>query len=132
MSHGWTREHEQLLAEAMRWASGGGDADRARTLRREALRTNHRHYLAKLPLYRDLAQRAGVGEGATFEQLAREMLLPDGIFKSYPQSYLDARDFGAMNRWLRTIYDREIETRTDLATIDEWLGALGERGIHAV
>src|SRR5690242_2641454 len=44
---------------------------------------------------------------------------PSDLFKSYPQAYLDARDFGAMNRWLRTIFDRDIDTRTDLATIDD-------------
>lgn len=135
----WNREHELLIAESMRWAAGavgpagdGHDPKRAVALRRAALATNHQHYLDRIPLYRDLAKRARVDANASFEKISRTMLLPDGIFKSYPQSYLDARDFTAMNRWLRTIFDREIETRADVATIDDWLAALGERGVHAV
>jgi hypothetical protein len=128
----WHREHELLLAESMRWAAGAGDAARATGLRHAALATNHRHYLARIPLYRDLARRAGVGEDASIDTIARTLLLPDAIFKSYPQSYLDARDFAAMTRWLRTIFDREIEASSEVATIDAWLAALGERGVHAV
>lgn len=128
----WNREHDLLLAETMRWASGVGDAARARELRHAALAMNHQRYLGRIPLYRDLARRAHVGPDASIETLAATMLLPDGIFKSYPQSYLDTRDFAAMNRWLRTIFDRDFATRTDLATIDEWLTALGEHGVHAV
>ena len=128
----WHREHELLLAEAMRWATGANTAERARELRHKAIQANHQHYLERIPLYRDLARRARVDAGAPVEHIARELLLPDNIFKSYPQSYLDARDFGAMNRWLSTIFDRTIETRGGLATIDEWLAALGERGVHAV
>jgi hypothetical protein len=132
MTTTWNREHDLLLAETMRWASGVGEARRARELRHHALELNHRRYLGRIPLYRDLARRAKVGEDATVDTLAASMLLPDGIFKSYPQSYLDTRDFAAMNRWLRTIFDRDVETREDIATIDEWLTALDARGVHAV
>jgi hypothetical protein len=128
----WNREHDLLLAESMRWAAGGGDVERATALRHHALQMNHQHYLERIPLYRDLAKRARVDAGAKVPELARELLLPDNIFKSYPQSYLDTRDFAAMNRWLSTIFDKPIETRGGLATIDEWLAALGERGVHAV
>jgi hypothetical protein len=130
----FTPRHEQLLSETMRWAAGASfDPDRARTLRREALRENHRHYRETIPLYRKLADRAGVGDDATFETLSKEMLLPDGIFKSYPQSLLDARDFAGMNAWLRTIFHADISVRTDsVETIDEWLSALDAQGVHAV
>src|SRR5262245_21844033 len=100
----YTAQHEQLLSDSMRWAAGGGfDAARSRAARREAIRANHRHYRQNIPLYRRLADRAGAGDDASFDTLTREMLLPDGIFKSYPQALLDAHDFGEMNRWLRTI-----------------------------
>jgi hypothetical protein len=121
----------------MRWASGGSfDAVRARAARRDALRSNHRHYRANIPLYRKLADKAGVDDGASFETIASEMLLPDGIFKSYPQSLLDARDFEGMNRWLRTIFHDEVappgSTTRGVETIDDWLASLETAGIHAV
>lgn len=130
----WNREHEELIRESMRWAAGGGhNPARAVEVRRELLRSNHRHYRRNIPLYRGIAERAHVGDQASFETLVRTMLLPDGIFKSYPQSLLDERDFQAMNRWLRTLYDRDIDAGTGaVETIDDWLKALGESGVHAV
>jgi hypothetical protein len=134
----WSNHHEQLLRNAMRWAAGAAfDPTSARDARRAAIRNNHQHYRAKIPLYRQLADRAGAGDDASFETLAGSMLLPDGIFKSYPQSLLDRRDFGAMNRWLRTIFHADVTTAEQgeeevPATIDDWLAALGRRGIHAV
>src|SRR5512138_2661080 len=130
----WTREHEQLLHESMRWAASASyDPVPAVGMRRATLRANHRHYRRNVPLYRQLADRAGVGDDASFETLARTMLLPDGIFKSYPQSLLDRRDFAGMNAWLRTIFDRDISVPVDgVANVDEWLAALGKRGVHAV
>ncbi len=130
----WTAEHEQLIRQSMRWASGGEhDPAHAIATRRAVLRSNHLHYRRTIPLYRGLADRAGVGDDASFEKLARTMLLPDGIFKSYPQSLLDRRDFAAMNRWLRTIFHADITTRVDgIETVDQWLAALGGSGVHAV
>src|SRR5260221_710565 len=126
----WTREHEQLLHESMRWASSASyDPAPAVGMRRAALRDNHRHYRRAVPLYRRLADRGGASDDATHETLARTMLLPDGIFKSYPQSLLDRRDFAGMNRWLRTLFDRDIDVPVDgIETVDDWLHALGRRG----
>jgi hypothetical protein len=137
----FTAQHEALLLETMRWAAGAPyDAARVRTARRDALRTNHRHYRESIPAYRKLADRAGVGPDAPFETLASEMLMPDGIFKSYPQSLLDERNFTEMNAWLRTIFHRDLGPATKsgekpeqaIDTIDEWLADLGRRGLHAV
>jgi hypothetical protein len=129
-----TPEHDQLLLDSMRWAAGGRfDVAAADRTRRSVLRTNHRRYRETIPLYRQLADRAGARDDASFETLARTMLLPDGIFKSYPQSLLDARDFAAMNRWLRTLFHRDIAFSVDgIETVDDWLAALGKNGVHAV
>jgi len=126
--------HERLLQEAMRWAAGAPfDLERARRSRRDTLLQNHRHYRSRIPLYREIADRAGVNDDAPFEVLAHSMLLPDGIFKSYPQSLLDKRDFDGMNRWLRTIFDDEVKAPADdLETVDDWLANLEESGIHTV
>jgi Acyl-protein synthetase, LuxE len=126
--------HQRLLQEATRWAAGAPfDPERARQSRRDALRRNHRHYRSRIPLYRQIADRAGVNDDAPFEVLAHSMLLPDGIFKAYPQSLLDKRDFGGMNQWLRTIFDDEVKAPADEhETVDDWLASLDDHGIHTV
>lgn len=130
--------HERLLKEAMRWAAGAPfDPEHARESRREAVLQNHRHYRSKIPLYRQIADRAGVNDDAPFDALTHSMLLPDGIFKSYPQSLLDKRDFGGMDRWLRTIFHDDVKAPADKdegehETVDDWLASLDDRGIHAV
>jgi len=131
---GLTPHHEKLLHDAMRWAAGSPfDPAHARKCRRDVLHRNHRHYRSRIPLYRQIADRAGLNDDASFDALAHSMLLPDGIFKSYPQSLLDNRDFAAMNRWLRTIFHDEVQAPVDeLETLDDWLASLDDRGIHAV
>jgi len=131
---GLTPHHERLLHDAMRWAAGSPfDPARARQSRRDVLRRNHRHYRNRIPLYRQVADRAGVDDDASFDALAHSMLLPDGIFKSYPQSLLDERDFGGMNRWLRTIFHDDVNAPVhDHGTLDDWLASLDDRGVHTV
>ena len=131
---GLTPHHERLLHESMRWAAGSPfDPARARQSRRDVVRRNHRHYRNRIPLYRQIAERAGVNDDASFDTLAHSMLLPDAIFKSYPQSLLDKRDFGGMDRWLRTIFHDDVKAPVDDPdTVDDWLASLEDRGIHAV
>ncbi len=84
-------------------------------------------------MYRQIAERAGVNDDAPFDVLTRSMLLPDGIFKSYPPSLLDKHDFDGMNRWLRTIFHDDVKTAGDeFETVDDWLAGLGQCGIHTV
>ena len=118
----------------MRWAAGSPfDPAHAREVRREALRLNHRHYRSRIPLYQQIAARAGVTDDASFDTLVHSMLLPDAIFKSYPQSLLDRGDFAGMDRWLRTIFHDDVKASdNDFETVDDWLAGLESRGIHAV
>ena len=127
-----TPDHEKLLQEAMRWAAGSPfEPALARHSRREVLRRNHRYYRHRIPLYRQIADRAGVNDEAPFEVLAHEMLLPDVIFKAYPQSLLDKRDFAGMNGWLQTIFHDEVKVPVDeLESVDDWLMRLEDSGIH--
>ena len=131
---GLTPHHEKLLHDAMRWAAGSPfDPAYARQSRRDVLRRNHRHYRNRIPLYRQIADRAGLDDDVSFDALAHSMLLPDAIFKSYPQSLLDDRDFGGMNRWLTTLFHEHVKAPVDEHdTLDEWLGSLDEQGIHTV
>ena len=126
--------HLQLTALAMRWAmSGTVDEDYARKLRFAAIRTNHRHYYDHVPIYRRLADQAEVPRDADTAQIAAEMMSTDHIFKSYPQEYIDNNDYGAMNGWLRQVFDRPVEADVDAVTsIDQWLACLADNGIHTV
>ncbi|MDE0229050.1 MAG: hypothetical protein OXJ62_09390 [Spirochaetaceae bacterium] len=126
--------HLQLTALAMRWAmSGTVDEDYARKLRFAAIRTNHRHYYDRVPIYRRLADQAEVARDADTAQIAAEMMSTDHIFKSYPQEYIDNKDYGAMNGWLRQVFDRPVEADVDgVMSIDQWLARLAQNGIHTV
>jgi hypothetical protein len=128
-----TPDHERLLRDAMRWAAGSPfDPVQARQSRREVVLRNHRHYRERIPLYRQIADRAGANDDASFDELAHSMLLPDVIFKSYPQSLLDKRDFAGMNRWLSTIFHNDVKAPVaGLETVDDWLASLDDLGIHA-
>ena len=110
----------------MRWAmSGSVNDDYARELRFAAIRANHRHYYDNIPIYRRLADQAEVSREADTAQIAAEMMSTDHIFKSYPQEHLDNHDYGAMNRWLRQVYDRPVDADVaGAASIDDWLGRL--------
>lgn len=118
----------------MRWAMNGSvDEDYARKLRFAAIRTNHRHYYDHVPIYRRLADQAQVPGDADTGQIAAEMMSTDHIFKSYPQEHLDNKDYGAMNGWLRQVFDRPVEADVDgVTSIDQWLACLAENGIHTV
>ena len=126
--------HLQLTTLAMRWAmSGSVNEDYARKLRFAAIRANHRHYYDNIPIYRRLADQAEVPRDADTAQVAAEMMSTDHIFKSYPQEYIDSKDYGAMNGWLRQVFDRPVEAEVDgVTSIDHWLACLAQNGIHTV
>jgi len=126
--------HDRLRGIALRWAMGRPvDAAAARAVRRAAIGANHRHYFERIPIYRRLADQAGIPAEATFEQISRELMSTDHIFKSYPQALLDGNDYGAMNEWLRQVFDRPVEVPVaGLDSVDGWLERLRAGGIHTV
>ena len=113
--------------------SGTVNDDYARKVRFAAIRANHRHYFDQIPIYRQLADQVQVTRDAATEQIVEELMSTDHIFKSYPQEHLDNKDFGAMNRWLRQVFDRPVEVDVaSVATVDDWLQRLEAAGIHTV
>jgi hypothetical protein len=126
--------HLQLTTLAMRWAmSGTVNEDYARKLRFAAIRANHRHYYDHIPIYRRLADQAEVPRAADTAQIVAEMMSTDHIFKSYPQEHLDNHDYGAMNRWLRQVFDRSVDADVaGVMSIDDWLARLEATAIHTV
>lgn len=126
--------HDQLRGIALNWAMGRPvDPAAARGARQDAIRLNHRHYFEHVPIYRRLADQAGIPAEATIEQISRELMSTDHVFKSYPQAYLDHHDYGAMNEWLRQVFDRPVEVPVaGLDSVDGWLERLRDGGIHTV
>jgi hypothetical protein len=126
--------HDQLSGIALNWAMGRRvDEAAARAVRQAAICANHRHYYDRIPIYRTLATQAGISAEATIEEIGREMMSTDHIFKSYPQAHLDGNDFAAMNRWLRQVFDRPVEADVDgVESVDGWLERLQAAGIHTV
>ena len=109
------------------------DAAAAQAARHAAIGANHRHYFERIPIYRRLAEQAGIPAQATIEQISRELMSTDHIFKSYPQAHLDNHDYDAMNDWLRQVFDRPVEVPTaGVDSVDEWLERLRRGGIHTV
>ena len=126
--------HDQLNTIALNWAMGVAiDEGQARTLRHTAIRANHRHYYDQIPVYRTLADQAGITGDASIDEITREMMSTDHIFKSYPQAHLDNHDYAAMNQWLRQVFDRPVEADVEgVVSVDEWLQRLQAAGIHTV
>jgi hypothetical protein len=126
--------HRQLIKATQAWALRGAfDPTAARDLRRQIILQNHAHYLETLPAYRRVADEEGIGPDADVETIKRHLLLPDDIFKSYDQRWLDEADFGKMNAWLSEIMHRPVDVASDgLDSIDAWLARLEAGGIKVV
>lgn len=133
------RVHRELRALTLRWASGASiDEGRAGALRAEAARLNHAHYRAHIPAYRRLCAQAGITtDDVELATLKGELMMPDDVFKSYPQQLLDEADYAGMTRWLGRISDLgpTLDGAFDaegLTCIDDWIEALEDFGVHLV
>ena len=123
---------ERLIKLSRTWASGKDiDPALAEDLRRQVILANHRYYLEHIPVYSRLAAQQGIGLDSGVQTIKSRLMLADGIFKSYDGRWLDENDFGAMNRWLSSIYHHPIEFDTSgIETVDDWLRALSTAGIR--
>lgn len=124
----------QLIRMTQAWAlKEGFDADQARQLRYKAILENHAHYLECIPAYRYFAQQEGIGPQTQVEYLQNRLMLPDDIFKSYSQVWLDEGNFPRMNAWLSEIFHRPVEVDVSgVDAIDGWIDRLKQNGIRLV
>ena len=66
----------------------------------------HHHHAAAIPVYRRLAEQAGLLEVCDASALARELIVTSHLFKSYDARALGRADFVAMTDWLATLFVR--------------------------
>ncbi|MFQ5684758.1 MAG: hypothetical protein ACE5HC_16005 [Candidatus Binatia bacterium] len=125
---------DRLKRITMLWASQRAlDGQEAAALRHKAALELHKHYYLHIPFYRQICERMGVGEKADFETIVNDLLIPDDMFKSYPQSLLDEGDFDGMNRWVSSISTARLNFDTaGIETLDQWLAALKQVGLRLV
>lgn len=126
--------YTQLIRQVQAWAMAEGyDPKQAAQLRRQAILSNHAHYLECIPAYRRFAQEEGIGPETTIEALQQHLMLPDGLFKSYDQTWLDEANFTRMNTWLTEIFHQPVRVDvSQVTTIDDWIARLAENGIRLV
>jgi hypothetical protein len=112
------------------WVQGEKiDRDRLRRLHETATVAAHRYYVESIPIYRKLAEEMGLIDCEDSDVIRAELASTDHLFKSYPQEWIEARDFKAMTEWLAQITSSRARPRLEgIETIDEWLAAMHEAG----
>ncbi len=132
--------HFELIQLTQAWAlRRQPDLGRAAHLRHRAAHLLHAHYLDTIPAYGRLADQEGIDRLDHFElepaidTIKRHLMLPDDLFKSYDQKWLDEKAFGRMNTWLAEIFHQRVEVDVaDVRSIDQWIDRLGAAGIRLV
>ena len=96
---------------------------------------NHRHYRNRIPLYRQIADRAGVNDDASFDVLAPRCFFPTESSSPTPSRFSTS---ATLTAWIdgsgqssTTISNHPPTTRPEYETVDDWLASLEDRGIHA-
>jgi len=112
------------------WVQGEKiDRDHLRRLHETATLTAHRYYVESIPIYRKLAEELGLVECDDPETIRAEMASTDHLFKSYPQEWIEARDFESMTEWVRQFTSSPARPKLEgIETIEQWLAAMREAG----
>lgn len=105
------------------------DRGRLRTSHEIATVAAHRYYVESIPIYRTLAEELGLAGCEDPDTIRAEMASTDHLFKSYPQEWIDARDFESMTEWVRQITSSRMRPKLQgVATIEQWLATMHEAG----
>jgi hypothetical protein len=125
---------ERLARITMDWSANRRlDEPEAARLRRRAAELCHDHYRATIPYYRKVCERMKVSGPAGLDTIVDRLLVPDDIFKSYPQRFLDERRYDRMNEWVSGISSATIRFDTDgIDDLDEWLARVEKAGLRLV
>lgn len=121
----------QLMKISQSWAFRKGfDSELARDLRHEAILLNHESYIQNIPAYAKLAQEEKCTETPDIIDIKQKLMLPDSIFKSYRQEWLDEGDYGCMNRWLSGLHQKPVNMDVrNIKSIDDWITNLRRTGV---
>jgi hypothetical protein len=124
------RAQEPIKAAFASWLTDGRfDAQAITVLHEDAAVQAHRHYVATIPVYRQLADELGLVSADDAPTIWSELASTDELFKSYDPAWIDAGDFNAMSDWLGGIYNGPIPVPARSAhTIESWIAALGAEG----
>jgi hypothetical protein len=105
------------------------DRGRLERLHAKATVVAHAYYVESIPIYRRLAEELGLVECDDAEMIRAELSSSDHLFKSYPQEWIDARDFQAMTDWTAEITCGQPQPDLHgVETLDQWLKAMHEAG----
>ena len=112
------------------WVQGERiDPAMLRRLHAKATVAAHAFYVESIPVYRRLADDLGLTACDDAEMIVAEMSSSDHLFKSYPQEWVEKRDFAALTDWLGTIAsDRPRPILDGLETVDDWIDAVRAAG----
>jgi Acyl-protein synthetase, LuxE len=112
------------------WVQGEPiDRDHLRRLHESATVAAHRYYVESIPIYRKLAEDMGLVECRDPDMIRAELASSDHLFKSYPQEWIDARDFESMTEWAGQMTSSRARPRLDgVETVDQWLAAMHAAG----
>ncbi len=126
---------EELKKILLKWAAEKSvDEESAKKLRRKAAWINFQRYRQSIPYFARVCEMTGVySDHPDFEAIVENLLIPDDVFKSYPQKLLDDKDFAGMNKWLSNIGTADVGDKASSANdLDEWVDELGRNGMHLV
>ena len=126
---------DELKIILLKWAAQNTvDEQHAKKLRRKAAAINFLRYRDSIPYFKRVCEMTGInGDEPSFESIVENLLITDDVFKSYPQSLLDDKDFPAMTRWLANISAVDVSGKADSAKdLDQWVDQLSKDGMHLV
>ena len=112
------------------WVQGERiDPAMLRRLHDKATIAAHAFYVDSIPIYAKLAEELGLVECDDPEMIVAEMASSDHLFKSYPQEWIEQRDWRALTDWLGEICsDRPQPDLDGVKTVDDWVEAVHRSG----
>ncbi len=119
---GWAKEpYESLLAMPLAQVEGP---------QLEALRRRFETMRADVAALDGLASRQGIDRIDSFEQAA-PVLFDHRVYKSYPMSLLETRQFDRLTAWLARLTARDLDAvpLDGVTSVDAWLNRLDEHGM---
>ncbi len=125
---------KSLQSITLRWATQKQlDATEAQSLRSRAAEICHTYYQQRMPIYQKICRRMKIEGAADYDTIINQLMIPDDMFKSYPQILLDQRDYQAMDRWVSSISGVTLKSNPlTPQDIDQWLEYCAAQGITLV